>query len=153
MRAQEFIKEHESQQIDEIAPFVAALGGALARGAAAAGTALARGAVSLGGTALRAGSSALKTAGQTALSTAARTAGTQIGTNIANKLTGQGSSTSNKPPPVTLPSGTKIEPMPPNPSKPNELQFKVGDGVFTLDTKKPENANLLRQLGQLTPSQ
>ena len=78
----------EQQQIDEIAPLIAAIGTGLARGAAALGGAAVRGAGALGSAALD------------ATGTAARGAG-QVGTAIANKaekvavdkITSMGSST------------------------------------------------------------
>lgn len=148
MRAKEFLPE--------VAPFIAALGGTLARGAAAAGTALARGAV--------AGTEKL---GQNLVKGAATQVGKQLGGAVAGTVGTQGTSGTtgptatpdpNKPiaPPVptNIPTGTKIEPVMPKPgSNPNELQVKIGDAVFSLDTKDPKNAQALTQLNQLAPKQ
>jgi hypothetical protein len=133
MRAKEFVSE--------VAPFIAALGGTLARGAQAATTALAKGAVSQVGKQL-----------------GGAVAGT-IGTQGTSGTTGSTATPEpNKPiaPPVptNIPTGTKIEPVMPRPgSNPNELQVKIGDAVFSLDTKDPKNAQALTQLNQLAQKQ
>lgn len=148
MRAREFVSE--------VAPFMAALGGALTRGAAAAGTALARGAV--------AGTEKL---GQNLVKGAATQVGKQLGGAIAGTVgtqgtTGTAGSTATPqkdtpiapPVPTNIPTGTKIEPVMSKPgSNPNELQVKIGDAVFSLDTKDPKNAQALTQLNQLAPKQ
>ena len=146
MRAREFVSE--------VAPFIAALGGALTRSAAAAGTALARGAV--------VGSEKI---GQNLVKGAATQVGKQIGGAGAvgtQGTTGTAGTTStpNKnepvapPIPTNIPTGTKIEPVMPAPgSNPNELQVKIGDAVFSMDTKDPKNAQALTQLNQLSPKQ
>ena len=147
MRAKEFVESKE--QIKEFAPIVAALGGALARGAASAGSALARGAV--------AGAEKL---GQVAVGQIGKQIGKSIAGNIGTQgTTGTSGSTptpTNKPttppPPINIPTGTKIEPVMSTPgSNPNQLQFKIGDAVFSLDTKDPKNAQVLKQLNQLSP--
>jgi hypothetical protein len=158
MRAREFTES--KQQVDEFAPFLAALGGALARGATAAGTALARGAVAAGSKiaqgATQLGTKAVQGAGQvakTAATSAASAAGTTIGTVAANKLTGQSSQQTQQPPqaPAVLPPNTKIEPVISN--DPNKMGFKIGDANFSLDTKDPKNAQVLQQLSKLAPKQ
>ena len=158
MRAREFTES--KQQVDEFAPFLAALGGALARGATAAGTALARGAVAAGSKiaqgATQLGTKAVQGAGQvakTAATSAASAAGTTIGTAAANKLTGQSSQQTQQPPqaPAVLPPNTKIEPVISN--DPNKMGFKIGDANFSLDTKDPKNAQVLQQLSKLAPKQ
>jgi hypothetical protein len=142
MRAREFIFE-KSQQVDEIAPFVAALGGALARGAATVGGAAARGAVQ--GAASAAGN-------------LAKSAGTQAVTTIGNKLIGQNKPastvTTGTQQPINIPSGTKIEPVAPTAgSNPNQFKVKIGGAELTLDLKDPKNSQILQQLNQLkTPS-
>lgn len=155
MRAREFTES--KQQVDEFAPFLAALGGALAKGATAAGTALARGAVAAGSKvaqgATQLGTKAIQGVGQvakTAATTAGQAAGTTIGTSAANKLSGQ---QTQQPPqaPTVLPPNTKIEPIISN--NPNEMGFKIGDANFSLDTKDPKNAQMLQQLGKLMPKQ
>jgi hypothetical protein len=140
MRAREFIFE-KSQQVDEIAPFVAALGGALARGAATVGGALARGAVR--GAASAAGN-------------LAKSAGTQAVTTIGNKLIGQNKPasavTTGTQQPINIPPGTKIEPVAPSAgSNPNQFKVKIGGAELTLDLKDPKNSQILQQLNQLKP--
>ena len=66
--------EFKKQELNEFLPALAAVGGALARGASAVGGALARGVAST-----------VKTVGQTA----AQSAGSAIGQSIADKVTGQ----------------------------------------------------------------
>ena len=158
MRAREFTES--KQQVDEFAPFLAALGGALAKGATAAGTALARGAVAAGSKvaqgATQLGTKAIQGVGQvakTAATTAGQAAGTTIGTSAANKLTGQSGQQTQQPPqaPAVLPPNTKIEPTISN--DPNKMGFKIGDANFSLDTKDPKNAQMLQQLGKLMPKQ
>lgn len=158
MRAREFTESRK--QVDEIAPFLAALGGALARGATAAGSALARGAVAAGSKiaqgATQLGAKAVQGAGQlasTAATTAAQTAGTTIGTVAANKLTGQtGQQTQQAPQaPAVLPPNTKIEPVISKDT--NKMGFKIGDATFSLDMKDPKNAQVLQQLSNLAPKQ
>lgn len=69
----------------------------------------------------------------------------------------QGSSTVSKPvstqekpktpvvqPPLNVPTGTRIEPV--VSTKPNILKFKMDDAVFSLDTKDPQNTQLLQKL-------
>jgi hypothetical protein len=70
----EWLAFKENQQLDEVLPALAAVGGALARGAAATGGAIARGIGSLA---------------QTAGKTAAQTAGAAIGQAVADKVTSQ----------------------------------------------------------------
>jgi hypothetical protein len=161
MRAREFTES--TKQVDEIAPFLAALGGALARGATAAGSALARGAVAAGSKiaqgATQLGNKAVQGAGQlasTAATTAAKTAGTTIGTVGTNKLTGQTGQqtqqTQQAPQaPAVLPPNTKIEPV--ISKDPSKMGFKIGDANFSLDMKDPKNAQVLQQLGNLAPKQ
>lgn len=157
MRAREFIEN--KQQVDEVAPFLAALGGALARGAMSAGTALARGTMAAGSKiaqgATQLGTKAVQGAGQVA-KTAAQAAGSAAGTTIgsvANKLTGQSGQQTQQPPqaPAVLPPNTKIEPTISN--DPNKMGFKIGDATFSLDTKDPKNAQMLQQLGKIMPKQ
>lgn len=154
MRAREFTESRK--QVDEIAPFLAALGGALARGATAAGSALARGAVAAGSKiaqgASQLGTKAVQGAGQLA-KTAAQSAGTAagtIGTVGPSKLAGQ---QTQQPPqaPATLPPNTKIEPA--ISKDPNKMGFKIGDATFSLDMKDPNNAQVLQQLSKLAPKQ
>lgn len=168
MRAKEFIVQ---QKVDEVAPFVAALGGALARGAATAGSALARGAGNLlakGGQAAAKGISSLGSKiGQSAadvggkvaqgISTTASQIGKQainsVGSNIIRSI-GSSSSPTAQPQqksqpvgPTTIPSGTKIEVVP---SKdPNKISIKIDGASVDLDMNKPENKQLIQQLGQL----
>jgi len=151
MRAREFVESRE--QIKEFAPIVAALGGALARGAATAGTALAKGAVGAAGK--------LGQAASTAVGKVAQGAATQVGKQLVGTVGTSGSTTTpaaDKPvapkPPTNIPTGTKIEPVAPTPgSNPDQLQFKIGDAVFSLDTKDPKNTQVLTQLNQLAPKQ
>ena len=162
MRAREFVESRE--QVKEFAPIVAALGGALARGAATAGTALAKGAVGAAGKLGQAASTAVGKLGQTA-STAvgkvAQGAATQLGKQLVGTVGTSGSTTTpaaDKPvapkPPTNIPTGTKIEPVAPTPgSNPDQLKFKIGDAVFSLDTKDPKNTQVLTQLNQLAPKQ
>lgn len=147
MRAKEFLPE--------VAPFIAALGSTLTRGAQAATTALAKGAVSTLGQAAKGAA--------TQVGNIAAQAGKQVtGTVGAQGTAGTTGPTTtpdpNKPiaPPVptNIPTGTKIEPVMSKPgSDPNELQVKIGDAVFSLDTKDPKNAQALTQLNQLAPKQ
>lgn len=151
MRAREFVESRE--QVKEFAPIVAALGGALARGAATAGTALAKGAVGAAGK--------LGQAASTAVGKVAQGAATQIGKQLVGTVGTSGSTTTpatGQPvapkPPTNIPTGTKIEPVAPTPgSDADQLQFKIGDAVFSLDTKDPKNAQVLTQLNQLAPKQ
>jgi hypothetical protein len=78
----EWLAFKENQQLDEVLPALAAVGGALARGAAATGGAIARGIGSLA---------------QTAGKTAAQTAGAAIGQAVADKVTGQPASQTTTP--------------------------------------------------------
>lgn len=163
MRAKEFILH---QKVDEVAPFVAALGGALARGAVTAGSALARGAGNLlakGGQAAAKGVSSIgskigQNVAQGISSTASqigKQAISSVGSNIIKSI---GSTTTpttqsqQKPQPAgptTIPSGTKIEVVP---SKdPNKLSIRIDGANVDLDMNKPENKQLLQQLGQLKP--
>lgn len=73
MRANEFINQESKQQVDEIAPLLVGLGGALARGAAGVAGKIAQGAAQIG-------KQAITSVGSSAAST--------LGTNIANKLSG-----------------------------------------------------------------
>lgn len=151
MRAREFVESRE--QVKELAPIVAALGGALARGAATAGTALAKGAVGAAGK--------LGQAASTAVGKVAQGAATQIGKQLVGTMGTSGSTTTpatDQPvapkPPTNIPTGTKIEPVAPTPGgDADQLQFKIGDAVFSLDTKDPKNAQVLTQLNQLAPKQ
>jgi hypothetical protein len=151
MRAREFVESRE--QVKEFAPIVAALGGALARGAATAGTALAKGAVGAAGK--------LGQAASSAVGKVAQGAATQIGKQLVGTVGTSGSTTTpatDQPvapkPPTNIPTGTKIEPVVSTPgSDPDQLQFKIGDAVFSLDTKDPKNAQVLTQLNQLAPKQ
>lgn len=144
MRSREFITE-KSQQVDEIAPFVAALGGALARGAASVGSSLAKRAVQ--GAASAAGNVA-KSAGTQAVAA--------IGNKlIGNKLTGQSNTpaaSTGTQQPINIPPGTKIEPIAPGAgSNPNQFKVKIGGAELTLDLKNPNNNQILQQLNQLKP--
>ena len=167
MRAREFLES--KQQVDEFAPFVAALGGALARGAAAGAGALARGAVSAGskvaqgasqlGAKVAQGAGQLGTkvaqgagqVAQTAANSAAHAAGTTVGTFAGDKLTGQQTQQQQTQAPAVLPPSTKIEPI--VSQDPNKMGFKIGDANFSLDTKDPKNAQMLQQLSKLLPPQ
>jgi len=154
MRAREFISE---KQVDEIAPIIGALGGALLRGGAALGGAALRGLGAIGGAAARGITSTAKAAtpavgniAKQAASTAATSFGTTAGTNLANRLTGQ-----EKPQaplkPVELAPGVKVEPV--VSKDPNKLGFKIGGGTFSLDLKDPANAQIIQQLGALQAQQ
>ena len=159
MRAREFVES--KQQVQEFAPIVAALGGALARGAATAGGALVKGAVGAAG---KIGLGAMAAAGKVAQGAVnaagkvAQGAATQIGKQPVGTVGTSGSTTtpaSDKPvtpkPPPNIPTGTKIEPV--VSQDPNKMGFKIGDAVFSLDTKDPKNAQVLTQLNQLAPKQ
>jgi hypothetical protein len=140
MRAREFVESRE--QVQELAPIVAALGGALARGAATAGSALAKGAVNMAGKVAQGAATQL---GKQAIGTVGTSGSTA--TPAADKL-------ATPKPPTNIPTGTKIEPVVSTPgSDPDQLQFKIGDAVFSLDTKDPKNAQVLTQLNQLAPKQ
>lgn len=64
----------------------------------------------------------------------------------------QGTSTVSKPQqnttniqkPVNIPAGTRIDPVISN--DPNVLKFKMDNAVFSLDTKDPQNSQMLQQL-------
>jgi hypothetical protein len=112
MRAKEFIRE--KQQVDEIAPLIAAIGsgiGAAARGAAALGGAAVRGVGALGTAALDAGGAAARGIGTAAVNAGGAVArgATRVGTSIANKaekavvdkITSTGSSTAPPPAPTS----------------------------------------------------
>jgi hypothetical protein len=141
MRAKEFVHK----PVKEFAPFLAALGGALARGTMAAGSALGRGAAAAGGALARGAASAASGIANTAKDTiGAATSGTQgtTGTSGSSPTT-----TTTVPPPVTIPTNTKIEP---SVSKdPNKLKLKIGDVEFDLDLKNPKVQQQLQQLGKL----
>jgi hypothetical protein len=84
----------ERQQVDEIAPLIAAIGSGLAtaaRGAAALGGAAVRGVGALGSAALDAGSAAVSSAGNVA-SQIGKTAVNQVGKAAVNAITSAGSS-------------------------------------------------------------
>lgn len=144
MRAREFVSE--------VAPFIAALGSTLTRGAQAAQTALSKGAVgqAVKGAATQVGNVATQ-AGQQATTT--------VGAQGTSGTTGATATPDPKQPiappvPTNIPTGTKIEPVMPKPgSNPDELQVKIGDAVFSLDTKDPKNSQALTQLNQLAPKQ
>lgn len=141
MRAREFVSE--------VAPFIAALGSTLTRGAQAAQTALSKGAVGqvAKGAATQVGNVAAQ-AGQQATTTvgAQGTSGTTGTTPVPDPIA--------PPVPTNIPTGTKIEPVMPRPgSNPDELQVKIGDAVFSMDTKDPKNSQALTQLNQLAPKQ
>ena len=153
MRAKEFIKD-DYQQVDELAPVVAALGGAIARGAAAAGGALARGAATAGS---KIAQGATNLGGKVAqgasnlgskIAQGANTVGKQIGKDLIGSSGTTGSSTapSTSASPVSVPANTKIEPMPSN--DPKKLQFNIGGATFTLDTTDPKNNQTVQQLQQ-----
>lgn len=116
MRAKEFIKD---KNVTEVAPFIAALGGALARKALA-------GVGSLAGDAL---SGVGSLAG-----------GAVKGIKNFNKEISPGSNT-------TVPPNTKIEPTI-NLDDPQKLNVKVGDANLTLDLKDPKNNLVAQQLKQ-----
>jgi len=80
--------EFKKQELNEFLPALAAVGGALARGASAVGGALARGVAST-----------VKTVGQTA----AQSAGSAIGQSIADKVTGQTTTPTTTTPTTTTP--------------------------------------------------
>jgi hypothetical protein len=159
MRAREFVES--KQQVQEFAPIVAALGGALARGATTAGGALVKGAVGAAGKIGLGAMTAAGKIGQGAVNAAgkvAQGAATQIGKQPVGTVGTSGSTTTptdNKPtspqPPANIPTGTKIEPV--VSQDPNKMGFKIGDAVFSLDTKDPKNAQVLTQLNQLAPKQ
>lgn len=147
MRAKEFLPE--------VAPFIAALGSTLTRGAQAATTALAKGAV---GTLGQAAKGAATQVGNVAAQAGKQITGTVGAQGTAGTTGATAAPDPNAPiaPPVptNIPTGTKIEPVMPKPgSNPNELQVKIGDAVFSLDTKDPKNAQALTQLNQLAPKQ
>ena len=83
--------EFKKQELNEFLPALAAVGGALARGASAVGGALARGVAST-----------VKTVGQTA----AQSAGSAIGQSIADKVTGQTTTPTTTTPTTTTPTTT-----------------------------------------------
>jgi hypothetical protein len=157
MRAKEFIKD-DYQQVDELAPVVAALGGAIARGAAAAGGALARGAATAGSKIAQGASTAGSKIAQGASNLGskfvqgANNVGKQIGKDLIGPAGTTGTTGSSSAPaaatasPVNVPSNTKIEPIPSN--DPKKLQFNIGGATFTLDTTDPKNNQTVQQLKQ-----
>jgi hypothetical protein len=153
MRAKEFIKD-DYQQVDELAPVVAALGGAIARGAAAAGGALARGAATAGSKIAQGASTAGSKIAQGASNLGskfvqgANNVGKQIGKDLigSSGTTGSSSAPATTASPVNVPANTKIEPMPSN--DPKKLQFNIGGATFTLDTTDPKNNQTVQQLQQ-----
>lgn len=136
MKAREFINE---KKVSEVAPFLAALGGALARGAASVGSNLAKGAA---GKAVQGATQLGKQAATSAIGTIGSSGTTTAPTQQKPPTTT---------PPVGIPANTKIEQIPG--SSPNNLKFKIGDAVFSLDPKDPKNAQALQQLGQATQPQ
>ena len=145
MRAKEFIRD---RPVQEIAPFLAALGGALARGAVTAGGALARGTAAAGGALARGAA----TAGGALARGAASMAKGAVDNITPTVSTGSsGTTTSSQPtnkvqPPVTVPGNTKIEPV--VSKDPNKLKMKIGDLEFDLDLKDPKVQQQLQQLGK-----
>ena len=136
MKAREFINE---KQVSEIAPFLAALGGAMARGAASVSSNLVKGAAG----------KAVQGAAQLGKQVATSAVGTIGSSGTTTAPTQQKSSTPT--PPVGIPANTKIEQIPG--SGPNNLKFKIGNAIFSLDPKDPNNAQALQQLGQSTQQQ
>jgi len=146
MRAREFIQHRE---VSEVAPFLAALGGALARGTAMAGGALARGAAS--------GVGALARGAASGVGALARGAASGVGALVrgtTGNITSSGTSTSSAEPakatpPPTVPGNTKIEPT--VSKDPNKLKVKIGDVEFDLDLKNPQVQQQLKQLQNVSP--
>lgn len=144
MRAKEFVVKKD---IDEAVPAVlGALGGALLRGAAVGGQALARGAA----TGVKALGQGVKTFAQQTAASAATTAGQ----NIANKLTGQTTTSSSQPSvpaqPIQIAPGVKMDQT--VSKDPNKLSFKIGDAVFSFDPKDPANNQTMQQLNKIITS-
>lgn len=76
------------------------------------------------------------------------TIGTQGSSTISTQQTTQQTTQQQVPPtiqkPINIPTGTKIEPV--VSTDPNILKFKMDNAVFSLDTKDPQNTQLLQQL-------
>lgn len=101
---------------------------------------------------------AIKSQSQTASSPQSTTTDPmQKQTSPTGTMGTQGSSTVSKPvstqekpktptvqPPLNVPVGTRIEPV--VSTNPNILKFKMDDAVFSLDTKDPQNTQLLQKL-------
>lgn len=158
MRAKEFIFADSS--VNEVAPFVAALGSALTRGATAVGNAalktgasLAKGAANVGskvaqgvGNAASAvGNKVVQGATNTAMNAGIQALGT-IGSSTS-PTTSQDPNKNKPATPINVPPGTKIEIAPS--TDPNKLTLKVGGANLSMDMKNPENSRILQQLGQI----
>lgn len=74
------------------------------------------------------------------------TVGTQGSSSISKPATepDQEKSTPTIQKPINIPTGTRIEPV--VSTNPNILKFKMDNAVFSLDTKDPQNTQLLQQL-------
>jgi hypothetical protein len=68
------------------------------------------------------------------------TSGTQ-GTSTVSKPQ---QNTTNIQKPINIPTGTRIDPV--VSKDPNVLKFKMDNAVFSLDTKDPQNSQMLQQL-------
>jgi hypothetical protein len=141
MRAKEFITDNRHKQVDEFAPVVAALGGAIARGASA----LATGAANVGSKVIQGATAAGKAIGKDIVggieNVAKQTVGS-VGTSGSTATPQAGGAST----PINMPPNTKIEPTPS--SDPNQLKFNIGGANFTLDTTDPKNNQTIQQLKQ-----
>lgn len=146
MRAKEFIHHRE---VSEVAPFLAALGGALARGTTMAGGALARGAASGVGALARGAASGVGALARGATAGVGALARGATGNITSSGTTGSTADTAKAPPPLTVPGNTKIEPS--ISKDPNKVKVKIGDVEFDLDLKNPQVQQQLKQLQNITP--
>lgn len=162
MRAKEFIKD---KQVDEVAPFVAALapalakaatvggtlartaGSALVKGAQTVGSQIAKGVTNIGGKVAQGVSTAASQIGKQAIGTIGSNVGQAIGSAINSTMQSQ----QKQPPqgPTTIPPGTKIEIVPS--SDPNKIAIQIDGAKVDLDTKDPKNKDVLQKLGQIQP--
>lgn len=76
--------------------------------------------------------------------TSTGTIGSQGSSNVSNQQTNQQQTTPKIQKPINIPTGTRIEPV--VSTSPNILKFKMDNAVFSLDTKDPQNNQLLQQL-------
>lgn len=72
------------------------------------------------------------------------TIGSQGSSNVSTPQTNKQQTTPTIQKPINIPTGTRIEPV--VSTNPNILKFKMDNAVFSLDTKDPQNTQLLQQL-------
>lgn len=76
--------------------------------------------------------------------TSSGTVGSQGSSNVSTQQPSQEKTTPAIQKPINIPTGTRIDPV--VSTDPNVLKFKMDNAVFSLDTKDPQNNQLLQQL-------